>query len=134
RKRRHNYDVQQYKISLHFDWTNQTIDGETTITFQPLGPETKEIEIDAGDMTIKSVKLAGGAPLKYRYVEDEKLYVAFDRPLLAGRDVSVVIGYSATPKQGLTFITPTESDPARPHQIRTKGRARPTHYWFPSNN
>jgi len=129
--RSHNYDVQHYKIALSFDWARQSIDGETTITFKPFGPDAKEIEIDAGEMAIKSVKLAGGAPLKYRYVDSEKLYVAFDRPQLAGRDVSVVISYSATPKQGLTFITPTKADPTRPHQIWTQGEARTNHYWFP---
>ena len=129
--RSHNYDVQHYKIALSFNWANQSIDGETSITFQPFGADAKEIEVDAGEMTIKSVKLAGGAPLKHRYVDNEKLYISFDRPLPAGRDVSIVIGYSATPKQGLTFITPTESDPTRPHQIWTQGEARTNHYWFP---
>jgi aminopeptidase N len=129
--RSHNYDVQHYKIAVSFDWANQSIHGETTITFQPFGPEAKDIEIDAGDMTIKSVKLAGGAPLKYRYVDNEKLYVALDRPPVSGRDVSMIISYSATPKQGLTFIIPTEADPTRPHQIWTQGEARTNHYWFP---
>src|SRR4030095_13655136 len=60
----HNYDVQHYKIALSFDWANQSIDGETTITFKPFGPDAKEIEIDAGEMAIKSVKLAGSGSLK----------------------------------------------------------------------
>ena len=33
--RSHNYDVQNYRIVLSFDWTKQSIAGETTITFQP---------------------------------------------------------------------------------------------------
>jgi aminopeptidase N len=129
--RSHNYDVQHYRIALSFDWAKQSIAGETTITFQPFGPGVKEIEIDAGDMAINSVKLAGGAALKYRYADNEKVYVALDQSALPGKDVSVVISYTATPKQGLTFITPTEADPARPHQIWTQGEARTNHYWFP---
>src|SRR5215831_3518825 len=62
--RSHNYDVQHYRIALSFDWAKQSITGETTITFQPFGTGVKEIEIDAGDMTIKSVNVAGGAALK----------------------------------------------------------------------
>src|ERR1044071_9374364 len=69
--RSHNYDVQNYRIELSFDWTKQSISGETTITFQPFESDVKEIEVDAGDMTIRSVKLAGGALLKYRYDDKE---------------------------------------------------------------
>ena len=129
--RSHNYDVQHYRIALSFDWTKQSVTGETTIAFQPLGADVKEIEIDAGNMTIKSVKLAGGAALKYRYIDNEKLHVALDQAYAAGRLVSIAISYIATPKQGLTFITPTETDPARPSQIWTQGEARTNHYWFP---
>ncbi len=129
--RSHNYDVQHYRLALSFDWTKQSVTGETTITFQPFEAGVKEIEIDAGDMTIKSVKLAGGEALKYRYVENEKLYVALDRSYEPGRDVSIAISYSATPKQGLTFITPTDTDPTRPYQIWSQGEARTNHYWFP---
>jgi aminopeptidase N len=129
--RSHNYDVQHYRIALSFDWTKQSVTGETTITFQPFGADVREIEIDAGDMTIQAVKLASGAPLKFRYENKEKLYVTLDRSYPLARDVSIVISYAATPKQGLTFITPTESDPARPYQIWSQGEARTNHYWFP---
>src|SRR4030095_214756 len=119
--RSHNYDVQHYRINLSFDWAKQSVSGETTITFQPLTPDIREVEIDAGDMTIKAVKLADGAQLKYRYVGDEKLYVALDRAYPAGQNVSIAINYEATPKDGLTFLTPNESDPTRPHQIWSQG-------------
>ena len=129
--RSHNYDVQNYRIALSFDWTKQSIAGETTITFQPFSDGVKEIEVDAGDMTIQAVKLASGAPLKFRYEGKERLYVALDQLYPAGRDVSVVISYAATPKQGLRFITPSEADPGRPFQIWSQGEARTNHYWFP---
>ena len=129
--RSHNYDVQNYRIALSFDWKTQSVTGETTITFQPFDAGVKEIEVDAGDMTIKSVKLAGGVALKYRYVDNEKLYITLDRAYAAGQDASIAIGYAATPKQGLTFITPTAADPTRPYQIWSQGEARTNHYWFP---
>jgi len=129
--RSHNYDVQHYRIELSFDWTKQSVSGETTITFRPFARDVKEIEIDAGDMTIKSVKLAGGAPLQFSYADNEKLHVTLDHPYAESQDVSVAINYTATPKQGLTFITPTETDPTRPRQIWSQGEARTNHYWFP---
>lgn len=129
--RSHNYDVQHYRISLSFDWTKQSVSGETTITLQPFASDVKEIEIDAGDMSIKSVQLAGGAALNYRYVDKEKLYVALDRLYPAGRDISIAISYTAAPKQGLTFIAPTQADASRPFQIWSQGESRTNHYWFP---
>ncbi len=129
--RSHNYDVQHYRIELSFDWAKRSVTGETTIKFQPLGSDVKEVEIDAGDMTIRAVRLAGGAALKYRYADNEKLYVTLDRAYPAGQDVSVAISYTATPKRGLTFITPSEADPTRPNQIWSQGEARTNHYWFP---
>lgn len=129
--RSHNYDVQHYRIELSFDWEKQSVAGETTIKFQPFISDVKEVEIDAGDMTIKSVKLVGGSSLKYRYVDAEKLYITLDRSYATGQDISIAISYEATPKQGLTFITPSEADPTRPHQIWSQGEARTNHYWFP---
>jgi aminopeptidase N len=129
--RSHDYDVQHYRISVSFDWSRQSVEGETTITVKPFKDDFKEIELDAGDMTIKSVKLASGDPLKFRYEDKEKLYVTLDRPYRQGVALSVVISYTATPKKGLTFITPTEEDPTRPHQIWSQGESEDNHYWFP---
>jgi aminopeptidase N len=129
--RSHDYDVQHYKIALSFDWSKQAVAGETTVTLKPFKSDVKEIELDAGDMTINSVRLAAGAPLKFRYENNEKLYVVLDRAYAPSADISIVISYNATPKKGLTFITPTEEDPARPHQIWSQGESEDNHYWFP---
>src|SRR5262245_10990562 len=63
--RSHNYDVQHYRIKLAFDWATRSITGETTVTLKPLVGDFKEIELDAGEMSIKSVTLAGGPALKF---------------------------------------------------------------------
>src|SRR5215216_1626946 len=52
--RSHDYDVQHYRISVSFDWSRQSVEGETTITLKPFKDDFKEIELDAGDMTIIS--------------------------------------------------------------------------------
>ncbi|HEY6400687.1 MAG TPA: M1 family aminopeptidase, partial [Blastocatellia bacterium] len=129
--RSHNYDVQHYRIQLAFDWAARSVTGATTITLKPLAGDFKEIEIDAGEMTIKSVNLAGGPPLKFDYRDNEKLFVSLDRAYTPANTIAVTISYSATPKKGLTFILPTESDPGRPRQIWSQGEARTNHYWFP---
>ncbi len=131
--RSHNYDVQHYRIEASFDWQEKSITGETTITFKPFTNDVKEIEVDAGNMTIKAVTLAQGAPLTFRYINNEKLYITLDKTYTIDTAVAIRIAYKAIPKdgQGLTFITPTETDKSRPYQIWSQGEARTNHYWFP---
>src|SRR6185369_17562392 len=71
--RSHDYDVQHYRIKLSFDWAKKEVFGDTTITLKPFHRDLKEIEVDAGQMIISSVKLASGLALKYRYEDNETL-------------------------------------------------------------
>src|SRR5215467_10023902 len=129
--RSHDYHVEHYKIELAVDMPNKSIAGQTTITLKPVKSELKEVDLDAGQMNIGSVKLASGAPLKFRYNDQEKLYVELDRPYPAGASLAIVIAYSAKPTKGLTFISPGPNDPKRPNQVWSQGEAETNHYWFP---
>ena len=129
--RSHNYDVQHYKTVIKFDWAKKSVSGETTIRFRPFANDVDEIQLDAGEMTIESVKLGSGAPLKFRYEKAEELFVTLDRGYPSGTDVTISIAYNASPKKGLTFITPTESEPNLPNQIWSQGETGFNHYWFP---
>ncbi|HKV38682.1 MAG TPA: M1 family aminopeptidase [Blastocatellia bacterium] len=129
--RSHDYHVTHYRIELNVDFEAESISGETTVNLEPFKSGLKEIELDAGEMTIKSVTLAGGAPLKFRYEGNEKLYAELDRGYPAGSALAVVVAYSAVPKRGLTFIKPNASDPKRPYQVWSQGEAQTNHYWFP---
>lgn len=129
--RSHDYHVQHYRVAIGFDWARKSISGETTMDIRPFKSGLKEIEVDAGEMQIDSVRLGGGAALKFRYEDNEKLFVQLDQQYPAGRDIAITIKYSATPKKGLTFITPTSEEPNRPYQIWSQGEAQTNHYWFP---
>ncbi len=129
--RSHDYDVQHYRIALSFDWATKSVTGETAITFRPFRDDLGEVEFDAGDMTIDSVRLDGAGALKFRYEGRERLFITLDRAYPAGTDIAVTINYTATPTKGLTFITPTKADPRRPYQIWSQGESETNHYWFP---
>jgi aminopeptidase N len=137
--RSHNYDVQHYRIEVSFDWGRnstrgpgtKTVNGQTSITLRPFKSDLKEIELDAGNMQINSVKFEGGATLKFRYEGNEHLYVALDKSYPAGTELRIVIKYKATPERGLSFIAPTPEDPGRPYQIWSQGESQDNHYWFP---
>ena len=129
--RTHDYDVQNYRIVIHFDWDSRSVSGDTTITLRPTKSDLKELEIDAGQMTINRVRLAGGKTLTFRYEGGEKLLVTLDRHYAAGQDIAITVEYTARPTKGLTFITPTKAEPSRPYQIWSQGEAESNHYWFP---
>jgi aminopeptidase N len=128
--RSHDYDVQHYRNDLSFDWERKTVTGETTVTLRPFKSDFRELLLDAGEMTIKAVALAG-KPLQFKYEENERLRVALDRAYKAGEELSVTVAFSAAPKRGLAFITPNADDPTRPYQIWAGGEAENNHYWFP---
>src|SRR5437868_9402979 len=129
--RSHDYDVQHYHIEVGFDWAAKSVSGTTTITLRPFKSDLKEIEVDAGQMKINAVKLATGAALRFRYDDGEHLFITLDKPYPAAVDLRIAISYTATPKRGLTFITPTPDDPSRPNQIWSQGESQDNHYWFP---
>src|SRR5688572_12863371 len=64
--RSRNIDVKHIAIDIRFDWTKDQALGVTTVTLAPFA-DTDKIALDAAMMTINSVTLAGGAPLKYSY-------------------------------------------------------------------
>ena len=82
--RSHDYDVQHYRIEVSFDWGKKSVAGETTINLRPFKSDFKEVELDAAGMTINSVKLGDGRPLKYRYDDGENIFIALDKSLRSG--------------------------------------------------
>ena len=129
--RSHDYHVEHYRVAITFDWAKKSVAGETTMDIKPFKSGLKEIEVDAGEMNIDSVRLVGGPALKFRYENNEKLFVQLNQQYPSGHDLAITIKYSATPKKGLTFITPSTDEPDRPYQIWSQGEAQTNHYWFP---
>jgi aminopeptidase N len=131
--RSHNYDVQHYRIKVSFDWKEKSVTGETTITLKPFPNDLSEVEFDAGQMDIQAVKLAQGTPLKFRYVNNQKLIITLDKKYSANNKLAITINYVAKPvnSQALAFISPTDTDKTRPYQIWSQGEAQTNHYWFP---
>jgi aminopeptidase N len=137
----HNYDTQNILLNLRFDWKLEQAIGNATITFSPLINNLSEIELDAANMTITSVKLSSGTDLRFaQNSSKQKLNVTLDKAYQPGQSLSIIIAYhtngTAETKSingggGLSFIQPTKSDPGRPRQIWSQGESTYSHYWFP---
>src|SRR6185436_2113125 len=139
----HDYDQRNIKIDLRFDWEKEQAIGTATITLAPVVNNLSRVEFDAAYMTIGSVTLASGAPLKFDYDGSrEKLGINLDRAYRINEELTVVVAYhtNAPPPEktastgggGLNFIKPRGDDPTRPKQIWTQGESEYNHYWFPS--
>ncbi len=137
----HDFHTQNILLNLHFDFDHTQAIGTATLTLMPLLNDLKHIELDAGNLTINSVKFASGAPLKFENdMKKEKLDIALDRAYQPSDSLTIVIDYhtnAASPgslfggTRGLTFIKPTADDPAAPKQIWSQGESEDNHFWFP---
>ena len=88
-------DVKHILIDLKFDWDKDQALGVSTLTVAPFA-DTDTITLDAAMMTINSVTLANGTPLKFTYDGkdgDDNLKITLDRVYKAGEDVSVKVDY-----------------------------------------
>jgi aminopeptidase N len=125
-----SYDVLHYKLNIAVDIKNKTCSGEVNIKLVPLRMNIDEIQLDAGEMEIKNLRL-GMKGLDYEHKEDT-LIVKLDKMYSFTDTLNIAISYSVkSPKKGLYFITPDSGYPNKQYQVWSQGAAEDNHYWFP---
>ena len=141
-------DVKHLDIDLRFDWDKEQAIGSTIVTFAPFA-DTDKFTLDAALMTIDSVSLVGGGPLKFNYDgkrDGDNLEIMLGRTVPAGQDVKVKVDYKTNYVnkiddtetsiggfgRGLRFIKPSPDNPKKPRQIWSQGESEFNRYWFPS--
>lgn len=145
--RSRNIDVKHLDIDLRFDWDKEQAYGTTVITLSPFA-DTDTIPLDAAMMTINSVSLEGGGPLKFAYDAkggNDNLLVNLGRIYRSGEVIKIKVDYRTNYVnkaegdtaiggfgRGLRFIKPTADDPKKPRQIWSQGESEFNRYWFPS--
>lgn len=137
----HDFDTRHIALDLRFDWEHEQLVGVETMVFRPLLANLQSVELDAADMTIASVKLVNGAPLKFDMnAEKQKLTIALGRSYQPTDELTITIDYRTNASHdaipglvgvALRFIKPTPDDPTRPKQIWSQGESEYNHYWFP---
>ncbi|HEY0427525.1 MAG TPA: M1 family aminopeptidase [Pyrinomonadaceae bacterium] len=142
--RSRDYDMRHIALNLKFDWEKEQAYGTATITLAPLVENLKTVSLDAGLMTIGSVKLANGGSLQFQYEKSEnQLDVNLDRDYKIGEALTFVVDYrtdgTVVPNNlgfggggGLKFIKPTADNPNRRRQIWSQGESDYNRFWFPS--
>jgi len=135
-----DFDTRHIALEMRFDWEHEELSGVETLVFKPLLTDLRKIELDAAEMTISSVKMAGNL-LKFEMdLPNQKLRIELGRPYQPTDEITLVIEYRTNGPQSklaglvgaaLRFIKPTPDDPTRPKQIWSQGESEYNHYWFP---
>ncbi len=145
--RSRDVDIKNVSIDLRFDWDKEQAYGNTVVTLAPF-EDLQKFYLDAAQMTVSSVTLANGTPLKFNYdgkKEGDNLEIMLDRQYKRGEDLAVNVVYRTSYVntadaetaigsfgRGLRFIKPTANEPNKPRQIWSQGETDFNRYWFPS--
>ncbi len=123
------FHVNHYKVTLEVDLENRELQGRAALTVEAVRDGIREVALDAAELEIKSVKVAGRSARHES--EGEKLLVTLPRPLGAGKRTTIDIAYSTRPRKGFFFVGPTEAETDRHAAGWSQGQADDTHWWIP---
>lgn len=133
-RRSRSYDVHHIKLTVNVDIEQKLLDGIAEIRLKPLNGNFSTVILDAKELDIRSVSLAGDVTstlLKF-VNESPKLTIQLDKPYPYGHELRLVIEYQVKdPNRGLFFIQPDKNYPDKPYQAWTQGEDEENSYWFP---
>ena len=122
--------VKHIALDLVLDCPNQVCHGICRTSLVPVRAGIQTIVMDAVDMQIASVQVAG-QPQMIRY-DGLKLEIDLAVPTVIDQAIELEIAYTLDhPERGLYFIAPDEHYPNKPNQVWTQGEDEDSRYWFP---
>ncbi len=144
--RSHNIDVKHIAIDLRFDWQKRQAIGSAAITLSLFNP-SDVVKLDAGMLTINSIKLPDGTTLKHSYDGSDKndaLVISLNRVYKTGEELTIKIDYRTnyinetdpnniwgSNGKGLRFLRTSTTEPKRKREIWSMGEPESNRYWFP---
>ncbi|ELS01608.1 aminopeptidase N [Xenococcus sp. PCC 7305] len=121
--------VDHILLDLILDIPNQSFTGTCTITLTPVRQGIEQLTLDAVDLNLESVMIAGvSQPFDY---DGEKLQINLLQPTTEAK-IDIAIAYSVDhPQRGIYFIQPDAHYPDKPTQVWTQGEDEDSRFWFP---
>jgi aminopeptidase N len=123
------YDLQNVRVSLHFDIDQRKVIGDVTHTLSALRDGETHLDFDCAELTVSSVRV-NGKDVTFD-LRDNNLRVQLAQAAKSGEKFEVEIKYEGKPTSGLYFILPDQGDPNRAKEIWTQGEAEDTHHYIP---
>jgi aminopeptidase N len=127
-------DVRHVDLDVTLDFEQERVSGTATTSFAALFEELREITLDAAELEIEAVTMAGKKTPLHFWSEGEKLHITLDRAYHHDEEFGVAVRYSAQPRTGLVFVKPTPGNPELPVQAWTQGETEYHHFWFPCHD
>jgi aminopeptidase N len=122
--------VEHIFLDLHLEIDQQSYQGTCQIRLNPVRSGIDRLTLDAVDLIIKQVEIAG-VPQAFDY-DGEQLQVQLQPTTQAGQPLTLTITYRVEkPQRGIYFIHPDENYPRKPVQVWTQGEDEDSRYWFP---
>ncbi len=124
-------EMKHVRLDIKLDLDEKRVSGSVSHTFSPVNEGVSSFDLDAVELDIDAVKLADGIPLEFT-LSDGRLHIELDRPHDPGEELTVVVGFSGSPRRGLYFISPSEAYPNKRLEAWTQGQDEDSRHWFPS--
>ncbi len=122
-------DIEHLALRLALDLPSRSLRGEARLVFRALVAGLEWITLDAVELEILAVELAGHA-LPYLH-DGRRLRVQLPAPATQGDRFSIDVRYRACPRRGLYFVAPDAGYPHKPVQVWSQGQDEDSRYWFP---
>ncbi|HEX5141768.1 MAG TPA: M1 family aminopeptidase [Dehalococcoidia bacterium] len=123
-------DIKHVRLDITLDLDAKRISGSVSHTFSPLNDGLDHIDLDAVELNIGAVRASNGRELRHA-VSDGRLHIELGEPLNSGREETVNVEFSGTPRRGLYFIGPDEAYPHKRLEAWTQGQDEDSRHWFP---
>lgn len=123
-------DIQHLTLDVTPDFTKRSVRGTVTIRFAPVGQPLNKLNLDAMDLEMDAVSVAG-ATLEHWEKSPEQLVLNFSPPLPVGAVATLSVRYHGEPRKGLYFRTPEVGYAPEDLQVWSQGEAEFHRYWFP---
>ncbi len=116
------------RIEVTLDFDERSLTGRCSTLVKAVR-QVSSIAFDAVELDVQSCDVDDA---RADFDNDgERVVVHLKKPLAAGAEAKVVIGYRCTPRRGLYFIGPDRQYPKRPLQAWTQGQDEDSRCWFP---
>jgi aminopeptidase N len=123
--------VEHVRLEVDLDLAAKSLAGRSTLTLSVRQDELRAVQLHAVDMVIEDVLVDGQKAPGHHY-DGEHLRIDLGRACARGSRLSVAVTYRCSPRRGLYFLGPDESNPARPLQCWTQGQDEDARHFFPS--
>jgi len=123
------FHVKHIRLDVALDLGGRSVAGTSTLTLAPINDGLRAIDLDAVDLTIKTVR-GGGKALAYDH-RDGKLAVTLPKAYKAGQEFTLAIRYEGKPRKGLFYVAPDKDHPEYHRMVWSQGESEDNKFWFP---